>query len=610
LLLLSAVWLVLGRSRADSTKTATLAALVSRGTAAGYNVVLITLDTTRADHLGIYGYEKGDTSAIDSLLQHGFRFDDAVTSSPVTLPSHASILTGLDPYHHGARNNGSYFLGPEHVTLAEMVKAHGYETAAFVSTFVLDERFGLDQGFDVYDFEISDGGWHSLTSTASEREANLVSQAAIKWLKRRESSQRSDPFFMWIHYFDPHSLYKSPLAGSPPFEGTARETAYDAEIGFVDLHLRRVLSALDEQGLRDKTLIVLTCDHGESLGEHGEEEHGAFLYDATMRVALLFSCPSLFDRPYRVDDRVVGTVDIVPTVADLLGIDLTAPVDGVSLLGGAADPDRAIYMETLYTRENLGCAALFALRTHHAKFILAPRSEYYDLRRDPKELKDLWAPSASEGTALRDRLIARLAEQPDASAATRVMDANELEKLASLGYVDLGGAATSPDRIDPKDRVPLLVNLGRALELKRDGRYEEAVIAAKEVVDQSEGVYAPVLALGSIYRKMGRPNDAVRVMSDYVAKHPCTEMAIPLAELLRDLGRFAEMEQVLRTAEAIDPQCGAVPMLRGDRHYAEQDYRAALDAYRKAASIDGQRVGPQIRQRLLRAGQHVEEDSQ
>ena len=585
----------------DPTRPVVLADVVEPGDAAGYNVLLITLDTTRADHLGCYGYEALATPAVDSLLEHGVRFDDAVTNVPVTLPSHATIFTGLVPYRHGVRNNGTYRLDAEQVTLAEILKDNGYATAAFVASFVLDKRFGLDQGFDAYDFEISDEGRYSPTSLACERGANHVTSAAIEWFNARRNSAAAAPFFLWVHYYDPHAPYESPLADSARFAERSRIAAYDAEIAFVDLHVQKLLNTLDEHGLRERTLLVLVSDHGEALGEHGEQEHGGFLYEASMRVALMFSCPSLFDRPYRVDDRLVGTVDIVPTIAELLGIPLRVPVDGQGLLMTERDPKRTVYMETTYTQSHMGCAPLFGLRHHADKFILAPRSEYYDLRRDPAELHNLYGTANPKIEALQQQLALIMGDWSGKTTASRTMSDEEAERLAALGYASLTTATGSDNLPDPKDQVPMLVMLGEARDLMKQGRYEEALVIAQEMADQIQGIEPPILTVAEIHIELGRRDEAVRVLSEYAEAHPSVEVLVALASELSVLKRFDEVERTLQAAELLDPLCGSIPMLRGDRLFEEQRYAEAAAQYRKALEIDGQRLGPMAGAKLSEA---------
>lgn len=591
-----------GQINSDVTCSVTLSDIVKPGAASGYNVLLVTLDTTRADRLGCYGYKHAKTPAIDSLLDHGVRFDDAITSVPVTLPAHATILTGLQPYHHGVRNNGTYDLPAERTTLAEMLADHGYDTAAFVSCFVLDKRFGLDQGFEVYDFEISDAGRCSHQSLANERGANYVTNAALEWLKTRGKPDGDSPFFLWVHYYDPHAPYESPLLDMLRFPGEPGSGVYNAEISFVDLHLQRLLDKLGEYHLRERTLIVLVSDHGEALGEHGEQYHGVFLYEASMRAALLFSCPAVFDRPYRVDDRVVGTVDIVPTVAALLGVPLAGPVDGLNLLTSRADPERAIYMETVYPKENMKCAPLFGLRRHRDKFVLAPRSEFYDLRRDPSESNNLYGTADPRVGVLEARLSEIMSGWSDSTAAKRIMSPEEVARLASLGYVFGGDGDTESDNLlDPKDQLPLLDELGAAQDLVDQGKYAEAVVMAQEIADQVEGVKLPIYILAEAYAGLGRQDEAVRVLGEFTEKYPSDDMLIALAAGLYALKQYDEMEEKLQAAELINPLEGSIPMLRGDRLFDEQRYAEAAEQYRKAIEVDDERLGSGIRDKLYQA---------
>jgi choline-sulfatase len=590
----------------DGTQAVELGQVTHSSAAAGYNVVLVTLDTTRRDRLGCYGYEPARTPFIDSLMDHGVRFDDAAVTAPITLVSHTTILTGLYPYHHGVHDNGTYRLTEDHTTLAEILKAKGYSTAAFVGTFVLDKRFGLAQGFDVYDFEVSSSGWRDVTSTANEREADLVVNSAVSWLKRRSRDHAAGPFFMWVHFYDPHSPYTSPLYTTMAEErGRSIDVAYDAEIAFVDLHLGRLFHQLETEGLRDHTLIVLTADHGEMLGEHGEAEHGGFLYEAAMRAPLIFSCPALFDRPYRVDDRIVSTIDIVPTIADLLGVKLPVAMDGVSLLSAPSEPDRAVYMETFHTKFHLGCAPLFALRRHHDKFILAPRSEYYDLSSDPAEETNLYGGTLFQDRELEQRLVELVEGVSGAGAGARTMTPDEVERLAALGYVDFSGGASAAEEVDPKDRVPLLSELGQALALKQQGEYDRALEVALDVADRLPGVFAPVQAAAGLYAQLDRRDEAIRLLSDYCREHPSIEAYVQLAGQLLAAHRYEELERTLEDAARIEPGCGAVAMIRGHRYYQEGRYAEAIEQYRQALKIDPERVGPLVRDRLQDAVRHL-----
>jgi len=598
-------WTVIGSWRShDPTQPVILAEVIQPGAAAGFNVLLITLDTTRPDHLGCYGYEHARTPTIDSLLDHGVRFDDAVTSVPITLPSHATMLTGRYPPPLGVRTNGAFRLVSEHVTLAEVLKNHGYDTAAFVSCFVLDKRFGLNQGFDVYDFAIG-GGIRRPLSVHNERRANDVSTVAIEWLKSRREAAASTPFFAWVHYFDPHAPYAPPIVVSEQL----RDKPYDAEIAFVDLHLKRLLNAIDESGMRDRTLIVLASDHGEALMEHGEAYHGVFLYETTVRAALIFSCPTLFDRAYRVDDRVVALADLAPTVLDLLGLPPLRNIEGRSLL--APDPlhDRAIYIETRFPELDLDCGPLFGLRRHTDKYILAPTPEYYDLRADPRELQNLCDDAGANAEKLSRKLSEMMqhwaTDSEDQSLYT--MSPEEIRRLESLGYVSGGRGSSSDDApCDPKDHIVVINQMSEVMRLTALEQYEEALALAKELAAQSEGWVAPVRSMAKLHVTLEQWEEAAGVLRKFVDTHPNPEMLYLLASAYHHLRQWDRCEETLQAAEIIDPLLGAIPLLRGDVLCAQGRYPEAIDAYRKAMEIDPDRVGPEAGSKLEQARRHLD----
>ena len=407
------VWISLGG-------TGDWPATMTRGSATGYNVLLVTLDTTRADRLGCYGYDAAGTPTLDALAKQGIRFDDAVTVAPVTLPSHASILTGLAPHHHGVRNNGGFHLDPAHVTLAEILSDRGYQTAAFIAAFVLDARYGLDQGFDVYNDDVGLDSSNTIEAFARpiyERSATRVTSDAVSWLGTRD---RNRPFFCWVHYFDPHKPYNTPA----PFDKRFRNRPYDGEIAYMDNQIGRLVQALKWEGAWDNTLIVVVADHGEGLGDHDEATHAKLIYDSVMRVPLIMACPGLFKKSYVVDDVVVSVTDIFPTVLDLLGMEIPVNVDGLSLLAARSKKDRTIYMENLATYLDNGWSPLYGLRRHHDKFILAPRPEYYRLGRDSDELKNAYGSASGAVLADRDQLARKLSTILEDSAAIDVVAAS------------------------------------------------------------------------------------------------------------------------------------------------------------------------------------------
>ncbi len=589
----------------DPTRAVELADVVKAGDAAGYNILFLTLDTTRPDHLGCYGYEPAQTPTIDSLVNHGVRFDDAVTSVPITLPSHSTMMTGCYPPTLKVRTNGLYELDSEYETLAEVLEGKGYDTAAFISSFVLDKRFGISQGFAEYDFQVTNESTRHVSDLHNERRAKDASTAAINWLKEFSTNRGDSPFFMWVHYFDPHAPYDSPIANA----GLSRIEAYDAEIAYVDLHIKRLLDTVDELGLRERTLIVLATDHGEGLQEHDEDCHAVFVYDSTVKVALILSCPTLFDRPYRVDDRVVGLIDIYPTVLDMLGVDCPEGVDGLSLVKGGFPSDRMIYVESVYPYMHMGCAPLYALRAHGAKYIMAPDPEFYNLKKDPHELLNKYE-SGSKKLVLMERELTELVGKWSILSngqPTGNLTAEEVARLEDLGYL-VGGRGADGDETalrDPKDLVHVMNRLMEFLESASSGDVEGAIAIGEPLVEEAGGWSAPAERLSDFYSKLERWDDASRVLDGFVKKHQDSGMLHRLAKVYFDSRQWTECEETLKVTEAIEPLMGAVPLLRGDCFFEQGAYDKAIEQYERALEIDGDRVGPDAHARIARARKHL-----
>src|SRR5437867_2933078 len=348
------------------------------------NVLLVTIDTLRADHVGCYGYKFASTPTIDGLASRGIRFETALAHAPLTGPSHASILTGRIPPGHGFRNNSGFTLSPRVKTAAEDFRQTGYRTAAFVSGFPLDRRFGFDRGFETYDDHLPKGNDRRRTPYV-ERFADATTDAALRWLATSISAGPGSRWFLWVHYYDPHAPYE------PPADLAERYSLapYDGEIAFVDRQLARLLHALDAANETARTVVLVTADHGESLGEHGEGTHGVFVYDATLRVPWVMAGPQI--PAGRVSPTVARSIDVLPTLADYAGLDRRTDVDGRSLrpaADGHEMSDAPSYAESLYPEMELGWAPLYAWRTSGFKFIKAPESELYDLGSDASETKN------------------------------------------------------------------------------------------------------------------------------------------------------------------------------------------------------------------------------
>jgi arylsulfatase A-like enzyme len=397
-----------------------VSALGLRSSATG--VILITLDTTRVDRLSPYGFRRAKMPALDRLAREGVVFDQAVTVSPLTLPAHTTLFTGLLPQRHGVRENASPALAEDQVTLAEVLAEQGFETAAFVGSAVLDPGRGLRQGFQVYGgVELGPDAFRS--PGASERRAHAVIDDAITWLETLDGER----FFLWTHLYDPHRPYDAPQ----PF--ASQHEPYVAEIAYADSQIARLLAVLEQRHLLNRVVVVVTADHGEALGEHGELDHGVFLYESVLRVPLIVRAPGL--PPRRVTSQA-RLSDIVPTVLDLLEIP-APPVDGISLTEGmrGSDAELDAYAESVYPAAN-GWAPIFALRTDRFKLIEAPQPELYDVVLDPGERRNLVADRPVLVQALRQRLHGLQGEKP-AHVVSRMpsIDADLRERLAALGYV-------------------------------------------------------------------------------------------------------------------------------------------------------------------------------
>ena len=376
---------VIGLGACGSKEPANMGQLFKSGQAKGFNILLVTLDTVRQDRLGCYGYVKASTPTIDHLAAEGVQYYDAVASVPQTLLSHATIMTGQSPINHRTRDGRVYFTGDKPSTLAEDLRDSGYSTAAFVSSKMLDKKSGLERGFDFYTLQTSASGNNPQKAIFSERPANEVTDATVQWLQNHQASQPGKAFFAWVHYYDAHLPYQSPLQTLTAFNGRG----YDAEIAYVDDQLKRLINWLDESGTRDNTLIVLTSDHGESLGEHKEATHSMFLYNSTMKVPLIINCPSRIFGHLAVKNSIAGLVDLRDTIGDMVGIPSSSSTDGQSLLQPVA-ANRSIYMRTGKPLKMAGYSPLHGLQSHGEKFILATNSEYFDLLDDPNELNNLY----------------------------------------------------------------------------------------------------------------------------------------------------------------------------------------------------------------------------
>ncbi len=549
--------------------------------AAPANLLLITLDTVRADRIGAYGYPAAETPHLDRLAREGLRFEQAAATAPLTLPSHATILTGLLPSRHGVRNNGAGALSPTVETLATRLSAAGYRTGAFVGSFVLDRRFGLARGFATYDDEIERGP--RAGSLEAERPGSLVVDRALAWLARLDDPR---PFFAWVHLYDAHA----PYAPAPPFSDRHPGRPYDAEIASVDHEVGRLLAGLGERAAR--TVVAVTADHGEGLGDHGELTHGLLLYESTLRVPLLLTAPGFLPAGRSVADPV-SLADLAPTLAGVLGLEFAPPQLagrdlGAALRDGGRLPRADLYAETEYPR-SFGWSALAALRRGDLKYIAAPRPEVYDLGADAAESRNLLAEDGAAAPELQARLAALRGGEPAPTVAAPG-DSEMRARLASLGYLGAGTAAPPSDgraSKDPKDMVGLFQGLEQARQAMEDGRLVPAAEQLAQLVaaDPANPVFRGTLA--EALRRAGRRREAIPLYREVVATIPEDPQAwYNLAVTLQEAGEADEAARALAEALRRDPGHPEAHNARGIALALQGRVREAHTSFARAVELD------------------------
>lgn len=545
----------------------------------GFNLLLITLDTTRADHLGAYGDRSAATPAMDRLAAQGIRFDRVSSPVPLTLPAHASLLSGLLPQHHGVRNNGYGTFPDKGDTLATLLGRSGYRTGAFVGAFVLDHRFGLARGFEAYDDDIPRDP-NSTSSFDAERPAGAVIDRALRWLAQPDSR----PFFAWIHLYDPHAPYEAP----EPFRTRFRSAPYDGEIAYVDSQIARLLEDLDRRQLRDRTIIAVVGDHGEALGEHGELTHGLLLYEPTLHVPLILSAPGLLQR--RSVEHAIGSIDLAPTLAGLLRAPFAAgSPDGrdlsSDLLEGREPPESDIYAETQYPAI-FGWSPLAALRNGSLKFIASPGAELYDLRDDPRETGNILTDRRRVYRALSERLD-KLRGPAIPAAPAGAIDEETRAKLASLGYVAPSSVTPKNRNADPGRMAPLFRQFEEATWATNENRLDEAIPKLERIVaaDPENPVFRGSLARA--LRQSGRLAEAIRQYQESVARQPDDPEAwYNLAVALQEAGRTREGGIAIREALRRDPRRPESHNALGIALMSEGQVDAAHAEFEKAVGID------------------------
>ena len=583
------------------------------------NVLLITLDTTRADHLSCYAPGHARTPHLDAMAARGARFTHATVQVPLTIPSHACIMTGSYPPQNGLRDMSGFVLSASHPTIATLTQAAGYSTAAFVGSRVLAKQYGLAHGFDTYDDEMSsanaEGG---LPGDFAERRASVVTGRALDWLK--QNGQRR--FFLWAHYYDAHAPYDPP----EPYKRQYAQAPYDGALAYIDEQVGRLLEGLGEWGLTARTLVIVIGDHGEGLGEHGEATHGIFLYDATLHVPLIVAGPEVPSG--KVIDEQVRSVDVLPTVTEFLHVTPSAEAQGVSLWPliqqGTAVRSNYSYAESIYPRTSMGWSELRSMRTGTWKLVLAPRPELYDLATDPGELNNVIARHPAEADQLQKKIweVSGVSAKTE-KVTTAPVDDQTRQELASLGYVNGGSTRDiqlGSDAPDPKDEVAVLqeveeagkllaahnvaraaqlleqalmqdpgnplVHVDLATALERSGQAQRTVAVYEDAIARGISTDVVNARLGKLYLRMHQPEKAVEAMTRASQINPTDlENLASLGLTQLQLGRSDEAEKAFKAAllqnDRYSPALnglGLVAIKRGDQTAARQDFEQAAQA--------------------------------
>jgi choline-sulfatase len=510
-------------------------------------VILISIDTLRADHLSAYGYKKIATPNIDSFAEHGTLFTDAQCQIPLTLPSHNSLMTSTYPFENRIEENGER-VPPGAVTLATVLKSRGYQTAAFIGSVFLEKQMGLDQGFDFYDSPFSfeafsrisgslfyGGNARSAYGVRDRRDGALVLRGANQWL----AANRGKAAFLFLHFFDLHEPHDIPgVAG------------YDSKLEYLDRLMGAFKQSLIRNGLWDRALIVVFSDHGESLGEHGEQTHGYFIYQSTAWVPLILHWPAgATGQPARVTNSV-GLIDVAPAILDFLHIPTPPSFEGRSLLND--DAQRAVFTESVYSHDAFGWAPLRSLRVGKLKYIDAPKPELYDLSKDPQERTNVFAKNPSEALPLRRRLESLLVRYAPKGSLPSVSPDTKAA-LGSLGYLSAGPRSASPGA-DPKDRLPQFQLYEKAENHLLSGRVDAAIALLKQILSQDPKNTLAQRDLGVAYVSKGLYPQARTSLETVVGTAPDDYVAqYELGLTFEHLGMMKEAREHLQAACKISP---------------------------------------------------------
>jgi len=563
------------------------AATTTKAVKARPNVILITIDTVRADHLGCYGNKDIQTPTLDGLARDGVVFERAISQVPLTWPSHAVILTGLYPFQNGVQDFTGQPLDARFRLVTQAFKQHGYVTGAVVSAFVLDRSWGLARGFDFYDDAFAPEEFVNRDLGLVDRRAGESVDRALSWLKKNPRR----PFFFWLHLYDPHSPYDPP----EPYRSEYRGHLYDGEIAYADHELGRVIAWLKQNKIYDSSLLLFVSDHGESLGEHGEHEHGFFVYNATVHVPLIVKPPAGSGfRPERIP-RPVETTAVAPTLLEGAGIrdTMNGQLHSHGLLDSRVPADDAAYSETFYPFSSFGWSPLHALETSRYHYIEAPQPELYDLTADPGEKTNLASQQSATVAVLKDKLQKLLLEHPFAAAAgnNSGLSPDAAEKLRSLGYVayrsPVSASALAAGVPDPKDKLWEFNSILEAEDALRAGDTDKGKSLLLQVREKDPEMYVVPFVLGEAALSAKQWDEAAAELRKSLTLNPHFDQAmLGLSRALIFQEKFDEAKQWDKSAIEYNPENYRAWYQLGFIE-ARSDKNAAITDYEKAISIQG-----------------------
>lgn len=558
------------------------------------NVLIITLDTTRADHIGAYGHKPAQTPNIDRLAREGTLFRYCYAQLPLTLPSHCTLFTGRYPMAHNVRNNAKYFLNNSEFTLAEALQAEKYQTYAVIAAFVLLSKFGLQQGFDFYDDILNP---HELAHTfKSEIPAQKVYEKFSGWLAKNSSQK----FFAWVHFYDAHDPYNPPAAFAKRFANDPLGR-YDGEIAYVDLYVGKIIDDLRARGILEKTLLLIVGDHGEAFGEHQEHGHAIFCYEENLRAPLIFHYPASVAKGKTVLERV-SLVDVMPTVLDILEIPIPGAVQGKSfmnLLRGRREKEpRSVYFESMYGKEEMNWAPLTGIIDKNYKYISLPQPELYDLRADPLEKENLFKKKNIVARELDKRLGKFMASHSQRCGETRrELTERDKEELQALGYIS-AFSKKATQMVDPKKGVIVDNKLKKISQLIAQDDVAQAEKELMVLIKENPGLRMPQM-IHMLYKIAVFKKDytaALNILSKGIQEFPeSEEFKQTLAHALFDIKKYDKAEKRCREILAQNPKSTGTYILLGEIREKQNQPAAASDFYAQALELEPQNVSLKIK---------------